>query len=158
MANRNITEAFRSLMPSLQPASLIRQQKASVLAINSDGSINPRAANEATAWIRGDWYLSGATTAGTNQERELYMPQGVRARLLVVVAKTAPVSQNLVISVTTASGQEVGVVSVTKGSAVGVSQLNYPIPAGERLRVNTVQTGGSNVTVSLFYALDPGGI
>jgi hypothetical protein len=101
------------------------------------------------------WWLPGASGGytGTNISTEIRIPQAVRVRRIDALAKTAPGSQPLILRLT-ASGASVGTVAVSVGQSSGVSVLDTQVAAGSVLRLEMIQTGGSDISVSVAYAAD----
>jgi len=156
MVNRHrLAEILRPLAQQIATDEQLRQQRAAAFAINADGSINAMAITNVLPWQSQPWWLPGATTTGNGQGMEFPVPQNILVKRIDVRCKTGPVSQNLIVRVR-AGGTTVDTVTVQKGATAGSSSGNTSVAAGSVLRVDIMQTGGSDVTVVVHYTIDPG--
>lgn len=151
----HLSDAFAQVARAVLPDSELRQQRAVRAAVSSDGSIVVGALVPVLPLQTVAWWLPGASSGytGTNISTELRLPQAVRVRRIDALAKVAPGSQALILRLT-ASGASVGTVAVSVGQSSGVSVLDAQVAAGSVLRLEMLQTGGSNISVSVAYAAD----
>jgi hypothetical protein len=152
MADRKLTEAFRSVAEAMYPDTVLVQERAVGGALNDDSTVRPDALTAALPWQRLDFRLPGVAATGTSLGGIYELPQGGRIRRISARARvapsTAPFTGRLVVNgVVEDSG------SIQPGSTSIASGASIAVPPGGVVTLNVTSAGeAEDITVSVFYS------
>jgi hypothetical protein len=152
MADRRLTEAFRSVAEAFLPDTVLTQERAVGGALNDDSTVRPDAITAALPWQRLDFRLPGVVTTGTSLGGIYKLPQGGTIRHISAHARVAPTTgpftgRLVVNGVVEDSG------SIQPGATSITSSAIIPVPPGGIVTLNVTSAGNAeDVTVSVFHS------